>query len=156
MSKDDKIAELEKRQRQIADELAELRKQPDPKRKPERGDVWQIGNDGDRVLITDMGNRVYEDGLESGLCISPPYSSNDDWVKELDATYLGKFEEVYMLRSEHEKAMLDFKEQVRQACLEECGLGGSVLKGDAHVGYRAILNTCARLNNLGIKAEGVE
>ena len=97
---EEELRELAEATEQAANKLAELRK---PKRTPEAGDVW-IALFGRTVVVDDQGGYTY---TNNGYRVSSVSISRDAF-----STYLGKFDEVYMLRSEADDRLQVFKDQI--------------------------------------------
>jgi hypothetical protein len=126
MDKDAKLAELEQRQRDIADEIEQLMKADDV-HKPESGDVYTDGPD---FFFVFGGDKV------ASLYLSPQFGNlHTHRVTAYQTTYLGKFNDVFIT-----------KKRVAEI-LTECrdSYGDSVLSGDTVCpsGIRAVREALA-------------
>lgn len=93
MNKDTEIKSIKESQRELADRLEALETVETPERKPQAGDVWTYFH---QLYI--INRALHGVNLNTGITTALPYGSDLQ-----DCTYLGKAEDVLILRSDVEK-----------------------------------------------------
>lgn len=115
---------------------------PKPERKPEEGDVWATGDGRIHLLGSERGVRIESKNPE--LHEYRTIVSIDEYYTK-GSTYLGKFHEVYVKKSDVIAAL-----SIKDGC------GDSVLHGSSPVSYYAIQQTRDALAKMGITKGGAK
>ena len=122
MNKDTEIKEVKDQMRELADRLEALETvEVAPKRKPQRGEVWQGQSSKEIALITNDKSFVQR---SNGAIFDVHGYFTDSY------TYLGKAKDVLMLRSDVEKDYVSKKELRQWAYSLPCSQMNTALSRD--------------------------